>query len=115
MVEPSNFERDFDFVHNEDLKITLPPTDSLNFSLEETYLSFNVRDSYLKRQATTLSTHAESVIISNDDYETKTFKVWRSPESQKVYQPHTTAEPLSTALDYYTAGHSFTEKVTFAF
>lgn len=43
------FSGDFDFVHNEDLKI-LPPIigeGSHHFSLEDTYMTFDLRESYL--------------------------------------------------------------------
>jgi len=50
-VEP-NFDKDFDFVHT-DMKILPPATfESLQFSLDDTYLNYDVRDSYLQRQAT---------------------------------------------------------------
>jgi hypothetical protein len=56
-----------------------------HFSLEDTYMSFDVRDSYLKRQATLLSNHADSIIISNEEYETKSCNIWRSHDSDRIY------------------------------
>jgi hypothetical protein len=53
----SAFTKDFNVVHSEELK-TMPQSgiDSFNFSLDDAYLSFDIRDSYLQRQATQLST-----------------------------------------------------------
>jgi len=50
------FTKDFNVAHSDDLK-TLPISEeSMNFSLDDAYLSFDIRDSYLQRQATKLST-----------------------------------------------------------
>jgi len=43
--------KDFNVVHSDDIKSLPIATESLNFSLDEAYLSFDVRDSYLQRQA----------------------------------------------------------------
>lgn len=110
------FQRDFDFVHNEELKI-LPPIGGGDnpFSLEETYLNFDVRDSYLTRQATPMSNEADAIIISNEDYETKTCNIWRSQDSSKIYTSSAASAPgeeSSTALDFYTGMHSTSDKVS---
>jgi len=56
-----------------------------HFSIDDTYLTYDMRDSYLQRQATPLANQADSIIINNKDYETKTCNIWRSADSQKVY------------------------------
>lgn len=71
----------------------MPPIGSEEnpFSLEETYLNFDVRDSYLTRQATPMSNEADTIIISNEDYETKTCNIWRSHDSSKIYTSQASA------------------------
>lgn len=51
--------------------------DSQQF-LGEAYTAFDLRDSYLQRQAMPLASQADSIILRTDDYETKTCNVWRS-------------------------------------
>ena len=107
--EHQPFSGDFDFVHNEDLKI-LPQSmgGGNNFSLEETYMTYDVRESYLQRQANPLANQANSIIINKEEYETKTCNIWRSNDSGKVYA----SDPSSTALDFYTGDYSIADKVS---
>ena len=96
-------------MHNEDLKI-LPPilADGHPFSLDETYMTFDVRESYLQRQANPLTNQADSIIINKEEYETKTCNIWRSNDSSKVYA----SDPNSTALNFYTGHYSIADKVS---
>lgn len=90
----------------------MPPIvgDSMHhFSLEDTYMTFDMRDSYLNRQSTPLSNEADAIIISNEDYETKTCNIWRSHDSHRIYA---SSNENSTALDFYTGVHSISDKVS---
>ena len=109
--EHQPFSGDFDFVHNEDLKIIAPMIGSGGhyFSLDDTYMSFDIRESYLQRQANPLSNKADSIIISKEDYETKAVNVWRSHDSSRVYAA---GADSSTALDFYTGAYSMNDKVS---
>lgn len=53
--------------------------------LENAYTSFDLRDSYLRRQAMPLAPQADSLILITDEYETTTCSAWRSADQDKVY------------------------------
>lgn len=97
MPEKSDsFTQDFDFVHNESLKILPCPCDpNHHFSLDDTYMNYDLRESYLTRQSASLSNKAESIIIKNDDYETMTINVWRSNDSD-IYDRNNDNLPAPT-------------------
>lgn len=79
-------------------KFLPPPTTSSSkhhFSLEEAYLAFDVRDSYLQRQSSPLANSAESIILQTDDFETETHNMWRTKDM-------TTYPFASNELEYYT-------------
>lgn len=84
-----------------------------HFSLEDTYMSYDMRDSYLQRQALPCHTKADSIIISKEDYETRSFNVWRQADDLYAWPPVHQAE--SQALDFFTvdASKSFSDKVSF--
>jgi hypothetical protein len=93
--------QDFDFAQNHELHLS--PEDMQHFSLKDAYMTFDMRNSYLQRQANSLAGKADSIVITKDAYETKSCNVWRSPDSSSIYES-------STALDFYT-GQSSAEKV----
>ena len=52
-----------------------------HFSLSDTYLAYDMRESYLQRQAaTSISGQAESTILTTNDFQTKTCSIWRSQD-----------------------------------
>jgi hypothetical protein len=110
-VYDSLFKKDSNIVSNDNLK-GLPDSSYENFSIDNAYLSFDIRDSYLQRQANYLATKADTIIISTDDYETQSCNIWRSPENSSIYTVKDPKKNHSTALDFYTGGKTFAEKVS---
>ena len=51
------------------------------FSLEDTYLAFDLRESYLQRKSNLFGNQAESTILETDEFETKTCNLWRANDS----------------------------------
>ena len=97
--ERSPFDINYDFVQNHGMQVLPCPCEcngGHDFSLDDTYLALDVRDSYLTRQSNQLANKAESIIIKNEDFETRTINVWRSHES--VYSQE--QDNLPAALDY---------------
>lgn len=78
-----------------------------------------MRDSYLQRQALPCRTKANSIIISKDEYETRSSNIWRADDLDVGYNrygwPLNHEEADSSALDFFTvdASKSFSDKVSF--
>jgi hypothetical protein len=53
------------------------------FSLDDTYLAYDLRESFLQRQSNPLGNQADSTILATDDFETKTCNVCRTNDSTK--------------------------------
>lgn len=71
-----------------------------HFQLSDTYLAYDMRESYLQRQATCqLSNQAESTFLTTNEFETKTVNLWRSPD-QDIF-PQTDSQ-----IDFYDNSYS---------
>jgi len=86
-----------------------------SFSLDDTYMNFDMRESYLTRQSAALSNKAESIIIKNEDYETKTVNVWRSSDSEQVYDIKESDNlPAPAGTNFYESGeYSISDKIDY--
>jgi hypothetical protein len=57
------------------------PEPTHHFSLADTYLALDLRESYLQRQtASLISGQPESTFLTTNDFQTKTCNVWRSED-----------------------------------
>ena len=61
------------------------PNPNHYFSLSDTYMAYDVRESYLQRQS--VGTPAETTYLTTGEFQTKTCNVWRSDE-QEIYPAH---------------------------
>jgi len=61
-----------------------------------------------------LSNKAESIIIKNDDFETKTVNVWRSTDSEQIYDIKENGNlPAPAGTNFYQSGEfSISDKVS---
>ena len=50
------------------------------FSLQEAYLAFNVRESYLQRHANPVASGYEAIIQTTDEFETKTTSIYKTKD-----------------------------------
>lgn len=80
--------------------------DQLKFSLADTYMNFNMRDSYLQRQSNHWANQADSILIRKEDYETQSCNVWSAPDNFGTLSLY----PTDSALDVYTG--NFSDKVS---
>jgi hypothetical protein len=80
------------------------PDPNHHFSLADTYLALDMRESYLQRQtASLISGQPESTFLTTNDFQTKTCNVWRSDDPD-IFP--------SQEMDFYD-GSAFTDKVGF--
>ena len=56
--------------------------ESDQFSLNDTYLAYDLRESYLQRQSNPFGNQADSTILATDDFETKTCNLWRASDQK---------------------------------
>ena len=75
-----------------------------HFSLSDTYLAYDMRESYLQRQAaTSISGQAGTTYLTTNEFSTNTCNVWRSQDPEIFPQ-------TSNQLDLY--GSSFNDRVS---
>lgn len=86
----------------------LPLVDPSEFNLNDIYQTFDLRDSYLQRQAMPLAAQADSIMLRTDDYETRTCNIWRSQDQSLAPQQ---ALVPSQEVDFYT-GLSHEDRVS---
>jgi len=55
------------------------------FKIEDAYLAYDMRESYLQRLCAPLASHAEQVIQTNNDFETVTCNMWRATDYSHLY------------------------------
>ena len=76
----------------------MPPNDDFNFSLDDAYLNFDLRDSFLQRYVTPNASFSEKVTLKTDDYETVTQNIWRSKDNS-IY-PNSAPYYSGSSLDF---------------
>ena len=57
------------------------------FSLEDAYLAFDLRESYLQRKSNSFAAEAESIYLATEDFETKTDSMFRADDISLYPQP----------------------------
>lgn len=78
--------------------LTAEASSSKSFQIEDAYLAYDMRDSYLQRVSAPLASHAEQVTQTNSDFETVTCNMWRSNDYS-----HLSPAVNDTELDLYYA------------
>jgi len=62
-----------------------------DFSLEEAYIAFDLRESYLQRQSNSLAAQADSIYLETEDFATKTDNMYRS-DDLSIYPNQSSSE-----------------------
>ena len=71
-------------VNTDDMACAIPDSKLLGvqdeFSLQDAYLAYNLRESYLQRQSSAIDTQYEAIIQTTDEFETKTQNIYKAKE-----------------------------------
>ena len=70
-----------------------------DFSLKEAYLAFNLRESYLQRQANSCKYEYDAIIQTTDDFETKTKNIYKNIDKDSDPDTINCTEKVSLTAD----------------
>ena len=70
------------------------------FSLQEAYIAFDLRESYLQRQSNPLAAQADSIYLETEDFATKTDNMYRTDDMSIYPQPSDDSSEVNELISY---------------
>ena len=80
-------------------------------TLSEAYIAYDMRESFLQRQASSLALQAETTEMVTKDFATKSINIWKTDELALYPQVATGKSASSCSDDKTTAGHGASSSV----